>query len=791
LFAQAALLSVISSAFVIDVHSKLQPDPNEQSTALLRAILLTLNQSAIPNEAPAVTPTQEDLPSEIITATGFMYMSLLISLFVVFTAMLGKQWLNRYFRKPGGPTIDRCGDRQRKCDGLEKWQLLLFVESLPVMLQVSLFFLACGLCQYMWSINTSLACILMLVTAAGVFLYVAIVIAGISSYACPFQTPVSIALRGSLNVIWRGIISPVVYSKWASSWIWAMQVQRSEPWLKRKGLATIRRTSVDDACCVSWILRSIIDQEALDAAVRLAGMIQWFDGGVGDPPYDLIVSVFEACFDPTGKLDPGARERAYYSGRAMMWIRTLAKCKSMEFANNFPLPDIEYKGLDHELRHLLTNSMELHPTSMLKVHPEHTHSHSQWISNVMLHLSWADQTALDGTWFAGTITRTHETVPLNVTLNHLLAWCIFLDSPVDEEVLKIHDKSYGIPCFCPSRRSPLFTSDYIERILRQLSKAVLSAINTAHYAQRGYIPHILGDLLKLETRPKCLAKITYEWCPAIYENRNYFEDWESLLFMSLEIGFRHLGSQDRYIGLTHTEHRRELADVVFKSRESETIADLLHALTADGPYNVPSSPLLRFCTERLVGLQDLVLSSPRLRRLVIRFVELVGCKGFERVGVDRLVELLGHLRVTVEDMDEMDKWARLLLDVLQTSEGPRRLSHWYWELLVEIAISLPQWMRDGLTYSPRITTSLVEAQEWSNLECWMGAVWMMWPPGIGGIARRDLERYMVLLSHQRPGATEKPEQWMERWSQSPFNTIPDPFQQVCRQARRAAQQGAP
>ena len=377
-------------------------------------------------------------------------MSLLISLFVVFIATLGKQWLNRYFRNSGGSTIERCGDRQRKCDGLEKWQLRLFVESLPVMLQFSLFLLACGLCQHMWSINTSLACILIIVTSAGVFLYVAIVIAGTSSYACPFQTPVSIALRGSLDTVWRGIVSPVVYSIWAFSRIRAMQVQRSEPWIKRKGLATIRRTNVDDARCVSWVLRNIIDEEALDAAVRLAGTIRWFDGGVGaNPPYGLIVSMFEECFDPTGKLNPGARERAYYSGRAIMWIRTLARCKSVEFASKFPFPDTEYRvsGLDHELRHLLTNSTHLHSLSMLKVHPEHTPSHSQWISNVMLHLSWADQTVLDGAFFCGTIARTHETVPLNVTLNHLLVWCVFLGSPVEEEVLKIHDKSYVAPCF--------------------------------------------------------------------------------------------------------------------------------------------------------------------------------------------------------------------------------------------------------------------------------------------------------------------------------------------------------
>ena len=130
LLLQAGLFSAVSSAFVIDVHSNLQPDPNEQSAALLRAILLTLNQSAIPGESPTVPPIQKDPASEIVTTTCLMYASLLISLLAAFIAMLGKQWLNRYLRHSGGSMIERCGDRQRKCDGLKKWPLRFFIESL-------------------------------------------------------------------------------------------------------------------------------------------------------------------------------------------------------------------------------------------------------------------------------------------------------------------------------------------------------------------------------------------------------------------------------------------------------------------------------------------------------------------------------------------------------------------------------------------------------------------------------------------------------------------------------------
>ena len=97
--------------------------------------------------------------------------------------------------------IERCGDRQRKCDGLRRWPFHLFVESLPLMLQVALLLLACGLCRHMISINDSVAAVLITLTTLGVLFYLGVVIAGVSSYACPFQTPASTALHG----LWKKV----------------------------------------------------------------------------------------------------------------------------------------------------------------------------------------------------------------------------------------------------------------------------------------------------------------------------------------------------------------------------------------------------------------------------------------------------------------------------------------------------------------------------------------------------------------------------------------------------------
>ena len=411
-----------------------------------------------------------------------MYASLMISLLAAFVAMLGKQWLNRYLRNSGGSTTERCGDRQRKFNGLEKWPLHFFVESLPVMLQAALLLLACGLCRHMWTINASVAYTLMSLTGVGVGFYVAIVIAGMTSYACPFQTPASVALRGLWKKVQHGIFPLTIHytrvlSQTQRMWkqgTWLLlrrqslptaisleniEVQGSEPWMTPKDLATTHRTNTDDVLCVSWILSNITDPEALDAAVRLAGTIRWFDDGINvDPPYDLIVSTFSACFDLTGKLYPGSRDRAYYSGRAMMWIRTLATCKSEEFGDRFPLPVTKYValGLDHDLEHLLRVNRPCLPRQrivrLLAIRPEHAPSHSQWISNVLLHLAWVNQATLDRGFllrFIPGVRKTKVTLPLDAALGRLLVWCILLDSPVEEEVLKIQDKSYDVS-FCPT-----------------------------------------------------------------------------------------------------------------------------------------------------------------------------------------------------------------------------------------------------------------------------------------------------------------------------------------------------
>ena len=74
---------------------------------------------------------------------------------------------------------------------------------------------------------------------------------------------------------------------------------------------------------------------------------------------------------------------------------------------------------------------------------------------------------------------------------------------------------------------------------------------------------------------------------------------------------------------------------------------------------------------------------------------------------------------------------------------------------------------------------LEDGQEWDELECWIGIVWIVWPPETGG----DVERIMFSLFRRRPGAIQNLERQIERWSEENKYDIPEPFQRICKRAR--------
>jgi len=342
-----------------------------------------------------------------------------------------------------------------------------------------------------------------------------------------------------------------------------------------------------------------------------------------------------------------------------------------------------------------------------------------------------------------------------------------------------------------------FTSDRLERITAQLHQAIITVITVSIPHRQTPIgvfenplrslPDILRSLTVWKSRPRSLTSWAYEWCSVICERcpdleANYSGSRE-LLFLSLEVGFRHLDfrAKHEYIRLTHTEHHRRMVDVVFKHGTDEVIADFLHAWTQLGQHSCYQHPSLHTCASRLVDLQHLQPFSPRLRHLLISSIGSTKHK-VRQIGNEISFDVLDGLRVCVEDIcvedfrvDEFrDNWADFLLSVIQSVDGTHFLSYPYWELMVELLASSTMSFR-GTIYSPLVIGSLEDAREWHKLGCWIAIVWAIWGPD--GAA--NLEPATLSLFHNQPGTFQKLERWIEALQRRGWNI--EQFQSLCEQ----------
>ena len=234
---------------------------------------------------------------------------------------------------------------------------------------------------------------------------------------------------------------------------------KTSSWLEHETQVTLWRTNANDARCVSWIIWNITSQEVLDLAIKLASTILWFEEGLGViPPYNLIVSILKACFDSSGNLRPGSRDRAYYFSRAVLWIRIRAMCSQKEFG--FPHPIIRCNTLlpDRDLQEIL-EICGLEDSShilarMYHIPPDVSPEYLQWTSGALLHLSWAERNTPGAFDMVGgpAVEGYRDTVLSDTMVDRLLASCIILGRSVGEMALIIRDKSCVIPYFrTPSR----------------------------------------------------------------------------------------------------------------------------------------------------------------------------------------------------------------------------------------------------------------------------------------------------------------------------------------------------
>jgi len=333
----------------------------------MRVLLHAVDASLYPDADPLAAVSWNGPAPEIVTVQCLLYASLATSLFAAFMSMLGKQWVNRYIRNRGGSAAEKSWDRQQKLDGMQRWYFHIVMEGLPVMLQIALVLLGCALSQYLWTINRTVAGVIIAVTLFGFGFHFIVTIAAAVSYDCPFQTPPSIAIRAlasyvsrhhpSLGPSLRSSVPRVLHTiRLPITWSLSLLRLLSASIIEGLACASTTQTHVTpeiplavvaeptrifddshidwvthgaDARCVAWVLYSTTDHDVILSSVHFSADIIWYPTIAGALSPFVLAELFFGCFMDKQVL-PGRVEQASAVAMALASVLSAQLCSKPE-----------------------------------------------------------------------------------------------------------------------------------------------------------------------------------------------------------------------------------------------------------------------------------------------------------------------------------------------------------------------------------------------------------------------------------------------------------------------------
>lgn len=150
------------TTFVTQTYQSLQQDPQAISAVLLLeliAVQRALSNGSSVNEIPSSEGLDADFApaSSDIWINGLWFLSLVLSLLIVFLGVLAKQWLHQYDAVTSGPPRTRALIRQARYSGLRKWHVHTLIGILPIVIHISLALFFAGLVILLRSMLLNLA----------------------------------------------------------------------------------------------------------------------------------------------------------------------------------------------------------------------------------------------------------------------------------------------------------------------------------------------------------------------------------------------------------------------------------------------------------------------------------------------------------------------------------------------------------------------------------------------------------------------------------------------------------
>lgn len=334
---QAGLFSAVAAAFIVDIQQELRPNYQALSFTTLTMLLNTTSGIQNHSDPPAPPPPKDS----VIRVQTMLFCALTTALFAAFLATLGIQWLNFYVE---GSLIDRSRHRELRMRGMITWRFKLFLELVPLVIQLSLFLLGVALTLYMRDISQLVSDGIGIITAFSALLYAVIVLAGTLWKTCPFQTPISRLLRclfsyaRNYREVKDQLTRLVPFRKQSQpTHTTALEMTadgkpaRELPASQHTGVIPLEEdegTHVSDTNCISTMFRFASGSDAIEAVVGFILEVNWTSDVGKVPILDVCKSLrrsFELLKDGRAIVRPGMRGQAFGSAKALLylWVQRL------------------------------------------------------------------------------------------------------------------------------------------------------------------------------------------------------------------------------------------------------------------------------------------------------------------------------------------------------------------------------------------------------------------------------------------------------------------------------------
>lgn len=200
------------TAFNIESYKTLRVDPQDRTVELLQTISLQLasfsvNAAFINSTQSTLTGNTYEASTTNIAINTLWFLSLSLSLIAALFAIVALGWVQQYKDLSHFSGSKRARIRQARFKALDRWSMPNIIMSLAVLIQAALVLFFAGLMMLLWTINTTVAIVILSVSTASLVFYLATAAVPMFSPSCPYKSP----LAWVINALICWALTPVVY----------------------------------------------------------------------------------------------------------------------------------------------------------------------------------------------------------------------------------------------------------------------------------------------------------------------------------------------------------------------------------------------------------------------------------------------------------------------------------------------------------------------------------------------------------------------------------------------------